>query len=54
MKRRVFDTLYSLGVIIAFLGLSGIAESFTGHGSGTASAIFFTAGLVMCMFGYIK
>ena len=48
------NKVYNAGVVIAFLGISGIAESVTGHGSGTASAIFFTIGLVMCLVGYVK
>ncbi len=52
MKLR--GVCYKIGVIAAFLGASGIAESITGHGSGTASAIWFAAGVVLCLFGYVK
>ena len=48
------DKVYNAGVIIAFLGISGIAEAITGRGSGTVSAIFFTTGLIMCLTGYVK
>lgn len=52
MKLR--GVCYKTGVIVAFLGVSGIAESITGHGSGMASAIWFAAGVVLCLFGYVK
>ncbi|MCR4849827.1 MAG: hypothetical protein K5870_01080 [Lachnospiraceae bacterium] len=48
------DKVYGLGVIIAFLGITGIAEAVTGQGSGTISALFLTAGFVMSLAGYIK
>ena len=48
------DKVYNAGVIVAFLGISGIAESVTGHGSGTASTLFFVIGLIMCLAGYVK
>lgn len=48
------EKVYGLGVIIAFLGISGIAEAVTGHGSGTVSALFLAAGFVMCLTGYMK
>ena len=48
------DKVYSIGVIVAFLGISGIAESITGQGSGMISAVFFAAGLIMCLTGYVK
>lgn len=48
------DKVYNAGVITAFLGITGIAEAITGRGSGTVSAIFFAAGLVMCLAGYMK
>lgn len=57
MKNRresMRDKVYNVGVIVAFLGISGIAEAITGHGSGTASTIFFTVGLIMCLVGYVK
>ena len=52
MKIREYS--YRIGVIVAFLGASGIVESITGHGSGIASAIWFAAGVVLCLFGYAK
>ena len=51
---RIREYIYRIGVIAAFLGVSGIAESITGHGSGTASAVWFAAGVVLCLFGYVK
>lgn len=48
------DKVYNAGVIIAFLGLSGIAEAITGHGDGVVSAAFFATGLIMCLVGYVK
>lgn len=48
------DKLHSLGVVVAFLGLSGIAESITGHGSGIISCWIFAAGLIMCLSWYVK
>ena len=54
MRKRVLNTIYNTGVVVAFLGISGIAEAITGHGSGTASAGFFAAGLIMCLAGYVK
>lgn len=48
------DKVHKLGVIVAFLGISGIAEAITGQGSGTASLIFFITGLIMCTMGYTK
>lgn len=48
------DRVYGLGVITAFLGISGIAEAITGHGSGMVSTVFFAAGLIMCLAGYVK
>lgn len=50
MRERV----YRIGVIVSFLGLSGIAEAITGNGSRTASILFFTVGLIMCLVGYTK
>lgn len=48
------DKVYNVGVIVAFLGISGIAEAITGHGSGTVSTLFFAVGLIMCLVGYVK
>jgi hypothetical protein len=52
MKIRKYS--YRIGVIVAFLGVSGIAEAITGQGSGMASAAWFAAGVVLCLFGYVK
>ena len=52
MKLR--EGVYKAGVIIAFLGLSGIAEAITGNGSRMVSTLFFTVGLIMCLVGYVK
>lgn len=48
------DRVYTVGVVIAFLGLSGIAEAITGQGSGLISTAFFGVGLIMCLVGYVK
>ena len=57
MKNRresMRDKVYNVGVIVAFLGISGIAEAITGHGSGAVSTMFFAVGLIMCLVGYVK
>jgi hypothetical protein len=51
---RIREHIYRIGAIVAFLGASGIAEAITGHGSGMASAAWFTVGLIMCLIGYAK
>ena len=48
------DRVYAVGVVVAFLGLSGIAEAITGQGSGVASTVFLGVGLIMCLAGYVK
>ena len=52
--RRVKKQIYYLGVIITFLSLAGLAESFTGHGSSEGALIFFVVGFAMVLQGYIK
>ncbi len=52
--RRVKDKIYYLGVVVTFLSLAGLAESFTGHGSTGGSLIFLVIGLLMVIQGYIK
>ena len=52
--RRVKDKIYYLGVVVTFLSLAGLAESFTGHGSTEGAIIFLIIGLLMCIQGYIK
>lgn len=52
MKLR--DGVYKVGVIISFLGLSGLAEAITTRGSREISILFFVVGLVMCLVGYTK
>lgn len=54
MRKIVLNAIYNTGVVIAFLGISGIAEAITEHGSGMTSTIFFTVGLAMCLAGYVK
>jgi len=51
---RIREHIYRIGAIVAFLGASGIAEAITGHGSGMASAVWFAAGIVLCLLGYVK
>jgi hypothetical protein len=48
------EKIHSVGAVVAFLGISGIAEAITGHGSGTISTLIFAAGLVMCLTWYVK
>lgn len=48
------EKIHSIGAVVAFLGISGIAEAITGHGSGTISTLIFAAGLVMCLTWYVK
>lgn len=50
---RIREHIYRIGVIVAFLGASGIAEAITGHGSGMVSVAWFTVGLIMCLIGYV-
>jgi len=54
LREYICGIVYKIGVIVAFLGASGIAEAITGHGSGMASAIWFGTGVIMCLFGYVK
>ncbi len=46
--------VYYLGVIVTFLSLAGLAESFTGNGSMFWSIAWFVAGISMVLTGYIK
>lgn len=46
------DRIYRIGVVVAFLGMTGYAEAITGNGSGSASVAWFTVGFVMCLAGY--
>lgn len=48
------DRIYYLGVVVTFLGVAGIAEAITGHGSVMASAVIMSAGIGMVLTGYIK
>lgn len=48
------DGVYKAGVIVSFLSLAGIAESFTGHGNTLAAAIWLAIGFGMVLTGYIK
>lgn len=54
MNKKVRDTIYNVGVVVSFLGLSGIAEAITGQGSHMGSIMIFTIGLLMCLTGYVK
>lgn len=53
MSKKVREGVYKAGVIISFLGISGIAEAITGNGSKMASVAFLSVGIIMCLFGYI-
>ena len=46
--------VYYLGVIITFLSLAGLAESFTGHGSTLGALVWFVIGFGMVLTGYVK
>ena len=46
------EKIYYLGVIIAFLGMSGFAEAITGRGSQMASVAWMVVGFIMCLVGY--
>ena len=48
MKGRV----YTIGVVISFLALAGVAEAITGRGDYTISSILLAVGFVMCLTGY--
>ena len=52
--RRVKDAIYYLGVVITFLSLGGLGESFTGHGTTEGALIFLVIGLAMVLQVYIK
>lgn len=51
---RKMGFVYKIGAILAFLAISGVAESITGHGSMGISITLFAVGLVMCLSEYIK
>lgn len=44
----------AIGGIMALLGLSGMAESVTGHGSFLVSMIVFVVGFCLVLWGYRK
>ena len=50
MKGRV----YTIGVVISFLSLAGVAEAITGRGDYTISSILLAVGFIMCLAGYTK
>ena len=52
--KKLKNIIYIIGVIITFLGLAGISESFTGHGSTFAGLIWLSIGLLMILFSYTK
>ena len=52
--KRVRDKVYLAGVVITFLSLAGLSESFTGHGSSFWSLVWFVAGFTMVLIGYTK
>lgn len=51
---KLSKKLYYIGVVITFLSLAGLSESFTGHGSTLGAIIWLVVGLVMILQGYIK
>lgn len=52
--RRVKDRIYYGGVIITFLSIAGLGESFTGHGSTFWAIAWLIIGIAMVLQGYIK
>ena len=52
--RRVKYTVYYIGVVITFLSLAGLGESFTGHGTTEGAIIWLVAGLAMVLQVYVK
>ena len=52
--KRMRDKVYLLGVIITFLSLAGLSESFTGHGSTFWAIVWFVIGFAMVLQGYVK
>ena len=46
------NVIYVIGVIIAFLGVSGVAEAITGRGSGEISTALFIIGFICALYGY--
>lgn len=52
--KKLKDIIYITGVIVTFLGLAGISESFTEHGSTSAGLIWLLIGLLMVLIGYTK
>lgn len=55
MKMNKRDKVHGWGAIATLLGLAGIAENITsGRGSFIISAIIFSVGLGMCLYGYMK
>lgn len=45
---------YKTGVVLSFLGVSGLADAITGRGSHMASVSFIAIGIILCLFGYVK
>ena len=54
MSKKIRYRIYLAGVVITFLSLAGLGESFTGHGSTLGAIIWFVIGLVMVLQGYLK
>ena len=54
MNKKIRDKIYLLGVVITFLSLAGLSESFTGHGSTFWSIVWLVAGITMVVQGYIR
>lgn len=51
---KKYDTKDGIGGICFVLGAAGMAESVTGQGSFTVSAIVMIIGFVLCLWGYLK
>ena len=52
INMNIKNKLNSLGIIILFLGIAGIAESFTGHGSIYAGIAWILIGFIFMILGY--
>ena len=52
--KKICNALYSIGVILSFLALGGVAESITGRGDQNISIALLIVGFLLCLFGYVK
>lgn len=52
--RRVKERIYYVGVVLTFLAMAGLGESFTGHGSTFWAIVWLVVGFAMVLQGYVK